>query len=134
MEYSLSNGTKGTAKTRKHLRLTQGTQIVPPVKSIGCPKCGCKRRHARTCTLKKKGEDEEDPAYTPTTKEPLSPPKVESTASTSTNANAGSLFCYQKELRRTCLLRTANIFGGTSHCELVERHKNSRVMDLARMK
>jgi hypothetical protein len=39
---------------------TSGSQSALS-KSIGvCAKCGCKRRHSRTCPYKKKGEDDDD--------------------------------------------------------------------------
>lgn len=60
-------------KTRKPLRVavTSGSNAqangngigisTQGMKNVGvCSKCGCKRRHARTCPLKKKGDDDED--------------------------------------------------------------------------
>lgn len=125
MEYSISGIVKSVGKSqRKPLRVAVGVSSTgngngiglsshPSFKNVGvCQKCGCKKRHARTCPLKNKGEDEEELIYT--SKETVVQ-KIETMPISSTNA--GSLFCY---------LDVAALKRYKKHYRLKTRHNSTK--------
>jgi len=109
MRVSVGVGANSSTPTNGH---SIGITTHPSLKNVGtCSKCGFKRRHARTCPLKKKGEDEEELIFT---KEVVQ--KMDAVPTVG-GSNAGSLFCY---------LDVAALKRYKKHYRLKTRHNSTK--------